>query len=445
MVYRSSVSKPVSAFDSSNVKDLTYRILFTLCLIIVCRIGIHIPLPGVRADIVLELVKKSGSGFFGMLDMFSGGAISNMSIMAMGLMPYISSSIIVQLIVSTSPSLSAIKKDAGEAGQRKISQYTRYGAVIIGVVQSFAIAKGLEMLHGASGIPAVESPGLFFRIVCIFSLVSGTLFMMWLGERISVRGIGNGSSIIIYSGIVANLPQSALRTLELGRMGVISTFVIVFILVGLAALICFVVFFERSYKKVPVHYTRGGSNMRQNVVNASYMPMKINISGVIPPIFASAMLSLPQALIQIFASSDSEMLMNIARYLSHGHPFFICLYVFLIIFFAYFYNPIVFNPEETAMGMKKGGAFIPGYRPGLSTQQFFESLLSKLTFIGSLYMAFVCVIPEIVLSMVSLQFYLGGTSLLIIVGVSMDVMTQIKSHLVGAKYSAVVDRPWLKS
>lgn len=444
MVY-STGKKPINSFDSSNVKDLTYRILFTLCLIVICRIGVHIPLAGVRSEIVLELVQKSGSGFFGMLDMFSGGAISNMSIMAMGLMPYISSSIIVQLIVSTSPSLSALKKDSGEAGQRKISQYTRYGAVLIGTLQSFAIAKGLELLSGSSGISAVESPGFFFRLVCVFSLVSGTLFMMWLGDRISSRGIGNGSSIIIYSGIVANLPQSALRTVELGRMGVISTFVIIFILIGLACLICFVVFFERSYRKIPVHYTKGGSNMRQNVMNASYMPMKINMSGVIAPIFASAMLSLPQALIQIFASSDSEILMIMARFLSHGHPFFICTYISLIVFFAYFYNPIVFNPEETAIGMKKSGAFIPGFRPGTSTQKFFESLLQRLTFIGAIYMSLVCVVPEIVLSIVSLQFYLGGTSLLIIVGVSMDVMTQIKSHLLGAKYSAVIDRPWLKS
>jgi preprotein translocase subunit SecY len=265
-------------FDQSNVRDLVNRILFTLAILVVYRIGVHIPLPGVRSGVVLELVQRSGSGFFGMMDMFSGGAVSNMSIMAMGLMPYISSSIIVQLVVSSSPHLSSLRKDSGEVGQRKISQYTRYGAVLIGAIQSLAIAKGLESLSSSSGISAVSDPGMFFRFVSVLSLTCGTLFLMWLGDRISFRGIGNGSSIIIYSGIIANLPQSALRTLELGRMGLISTVIILFIIALLVGLICFVVFFERSYRKIPVHYARSSYSVKQSVMNASYMPMKIKRS-----------------------------------------------------------------------------------------------------------------------------------------------------------------------
>jgi preprotein translocase subunit SecY len=430
--------------SNSGLRDLFKRIGFTLFILIICRIGVHVPLPMVRPEVVLELLQRNAGGLLGMLDMFSGGAIGNMAIMALGLMPYISSSIIVQLLTSVSPTLAALRKEGGEVGKRKITQYTRYGAVLIGVVQAFAVAKVLESATSMNGIPAVITPGLEFKLLTIITLVAGTLFLVWLGDRISERGIGNGTSMIIYAGIVANLPGSALRTIELGRIGAVSTLWIALILLCAALLVLFVVLFERAYRKVTVTYTRNNAGVGQSAMNASYMPMKLNVSGVIAPIFASAVLGVPQTLIQVFASNDSKLMMWLASIFTHGHPLFIVTYISLIMFFSFFYAPIVFNPQETADGMKKNGAFITGYRPGDATCDFFKTLLNRLTLIGGVYVAAVCVIPELVMSVVSLQFYFGGTSILIIVSVSIETVMQIRSHMVGAKYAALAERPWLK-
>ncbi|UFX98578.1 preprotein translocase subunit SecY [Candidatus Gromoviella agglomerans] len=434
---------PYAHLNESNVSDLFRRVFYTLFILLICRIGVHIPLPGVRSDVVLELVRSSGAGLLGMFDMFSGGAVSNMSIMALGLMPYISSSIIVQLFSVVSPYLKDLKKSGGEVGQRKINQYTRYGAVFIGLFQSFAVANGLEVLSSHSGMMAVPYPGFFFKFTSVISLVSGTLFLVWLGERISARGIGNGSSMIIYAGIVSNLPQSAYRTIELGKIGAVSSFIMIAVLVSVIFIILFIVFFEKAIRKVPFFHAR--HNVQGSVNRSSYIPIKVNMSGVLPPIFAGALLGIPQILIQFFGSSDMWFVSFMLRILSHGHPVFIVLYISLIVFFSFFYAPIIFNTEQIANEMRKSGASIDGMRAGDKTKEYLDHILNRLTFIGAFYISAICIIPELILSIVSLQFYLGGTSMLIIVGVSIEVMTQVASYLLGSKYAHIVNKPWLRN
>jgi preprotein translocase subunit SecY len=423
----------------SKAEDLKKRIWFTLLALIVYRIGTYVPLPGVNPAMLSELMKNNGGGILGILDMFSGGALGRMTVLSLNIMPYISASIIIQLMTTVSPQLEALKKE-GETGRRKLNQYTRYLTVLLAAFQAFGVAMWLEKGAGMSG-SAVMDPGLLFRLSTITTLTGGTLFVMWLGEQITSRGIGNGISLIIYAGIVANLPQSAFNTFELGRQGALSGVIILGVLVMIAAVIGYIVFMEKAQRRIPIQYPK-----RQVAVNmpavaqTSHLPLKLNISGVIPPIFASSILTLP-AMVLNFSTVDPDSYMaTVSRYLTHGHPVFITLFVTLIVCFAFFYTAIVFNSQETADNLKKNGAFVSGFRPGKATADYLDSVLTKLTAIGALYLASICVIPELILSKVSLPFYFGGTSVLIVVSVTIETISQIQSHLIAHQYEGLLKK-----
>jgi len=416
-------------------KDLMQRIWFTLAALIVYRIGTYVPLPGIDPAIISNFAKSHGGGFLGMLDMFSGGAVGRMTVFALNIMPYISASIIVQLMTSVSPHLEALKKE-GESGKRKLNQYTRYGTVFLACIQSFGIAVGLEKIVGSTGA-AVLDPGFFFRLTTIITLTGGTLFIVWLGEQITSRGIGNGTSLIIYSGIVANLPQAVINTLKLKM----SPILVITILVSVALLMAYIVFMESAQRKVTIHYPKQRTAMNGPVAAPkNFLPLKLNVAGVIPPIFASSLLMLPATVLS-FSSPDPDSWMGwFARMFAHGHPLYIGLFVFLIVFFAFFYTALVFNPEETAENLNKSQAFIPGIRPGKSTAEYLEVLLSRLTAIGSLYLVSICIIPELILSRIQLPFYLSGTSLLIVVNVTIETIKQINSYMFEYQHKKLLTR-----
>lgn len=430
----------ISFSTFSKAEDLKKRIWFTLAALIVYRIGTYVPLPGINPLIIQEFTKQNAGGILGILDMFSGGAVGRMTILSLNIMPYISASIIVQLLTAVSPQLEALKKE-GEAGKRKLNQYTRYGTVLLALVQSFGIAAGLEKITGSSG-GAVLDPGFIFRITTVLTLTGGTLFIMWLGEQITSRGVGNGISLVIYSGIVANLPQAVINTFDLGRQGAISAVVIIGILIMVAAVIGYVVFMERAQRRIVIQYPKRqmSANMPATA-QGSHLPLKLNNAGVIPPIFASSLLLLPATLVgfSVGASSDS-VLAKIATYFTHGHPVYICIFSALIIFFAFFYTALVFNPIETAENLRKSGSYIPGVRPGKSTSDYLDYVLSRLTVIGSIYLVSVCILPELILSRVNLPFYFGGTSILIVVSVTMETISQIQSHLVAHQYEGLIKK-----
>lgn len=426
----------------AKAEDLKKRILFTLGVLLVYRLGTYIPLPGINPDIIRELVSQNAGGLLGMLDMFSGGALGRMTIMALNLMPYISASIIVQLMTAISPHFEALKKE-GDTGRKKLNQYTRYGTVILASVQAYAIAVGLERMTGGAG-SAVLDPGYFFRASTVITLVGSTLFLMWLGEQITARGIGNGTSMIIYAGIVANLPQSALRALELSRTGAVHIFVLLLGLCVVVAVIMFIVFMERAHRKVVVQYPKRQVGQRIFAGENTHLPIKLNSTGVIPPIFASSLLLMPATIAGFSSASTQGWLSYVTRFLSHGSPVFMILYASLIIFFAFFYTSIVFNPVETAESLRKNGGFIPGYRPGKMTVDYFDYLLTRLTVLGALYLAFICILPEILMSQVTLSFYFGGTSLLIVVSVTMDTVAQIHSHLIAHQYEGLIKKARFK-
>ncbi len=427
----------------SKATELKARIWFTLGALLVYRLGTYIPVPGVDATVMGEMLSQHGGGILGMFDMFSGGALGRMTVFALNIMPYISASIVVQLMTSTIPSLEALKKE-GESGRKKLNQYSRYATVVIAIVQSYGIAIGLESIHGSVG-NAVIDPGWFFRVSCMVTLVGGTMFLMWLGEQITSRGIGNGTSLIIFSGIVANLPHALASLLELGRTGALSpVFIVSFILVA-GAVIALVVFIERAQRRILVQYPKRQVGSRMFGGENSHMPLKINTAGVIPPIFASSILLIP-ATISGFANQSGEVgwLQTIANALAHGQPLYMAAYAGMIIFFSYFYTAVVFNPEETADNLKKYGGFIPGIRPGTNTAQYFDQVLSRLTTVGALYMCVVCLFPEILISRYGVPFYFGGTSLMIIVSVTMDTVTQIQSHLIAHQYEGMIKKARVK-
>lgn len=421
---------------------LKKRIWFTLGVLIVYRLGTYIPLAGVNPDVIAEIARQNAGGILAMLDMFSGGALGRMTIMSLNLVPYISASIIVQLLTAISPHFEALKKE-GESGKKRLNQYTRYGTVLLASLQAYGIAVGLERMTGASGALILD-PGLFFRFSTVVTLVGSTLFLMWLGEQISARGIGNGTSMIIYAGIVANLPQSALKTLELGRTGSMSILAILVIMGVIAAVIAFIIFMEKAHRKVMVQYPKRQVGSKLFSGETSYLPIKLNSTGVIPPIFASSLLLLPTT-VAGFASFDRFPWLNVVmRYLSHGNVVFMLFFAAMIIFFSFFYTAIVFNPEETAENLRKNNGFVPGYRPGKMTADYFDYLLTRLTVVGSLYLAFVCLLPEFLMSQVSLSFYLGGTSLLILVSVTMDTVAQVHAHLISYQYEGLIKKARLK-
>jgi preprotein translocase subunit SecY len=424
-----------SAFAKAT--DLKNRIWFTLGALVIYRLGTYIPLPGIDSATLQQLMTQNAGGILGMVDMFSGGALGRMTIFALNIMPYISSSIIIQLMTAVSPQLEALKKE-GESGRKKLNQYTRYGTVLLAAVQAYGIAVGIEGLPGA-----VTDPGLFFRFTSVITLTGGTVFLMWLGEQITARGVGNGISLIIFSGIVARLPSAIAGFLELGRTGAISTFFIMMFMVGAIVVITFIVFMERAQRRILVQYPKRQVGNRMYGGEASHLPLKLNTSGVIPPIFASSLLLLP-ATIAGFSQDQTGWLAEVGAWLGRGHPIYLGLYVGLIIFFTFFYTAVVFNPAETADNLRKYGGFVPGIRPGKNTADHLDYVLTRLTVVGALYLSVVCVLPEWLLTAYSLPFYFGGTSLLIVVSVTMDTVAQIHSHLLAHQYEGLIKKSKLR-
>ncbi len=419
--------------------ELKNRIWFTLGALIVYRLGTYIPLPGINPDALADIFKNQQAGVLGLFNMFSGGAVGRLAIFALNIMPYISASIIVQLLTSIVPSLESLKKD-GEAGRKVINQYTRYLTVILATFQAYGIGVGLE-----SGQNVVIDPGTFFKVSTTITLVGGTLFVMWLGEQITARGIGNGSSLIIFAGIVAELPSAIAGTLELGRQGALSTAIILLVIVMSVAVIAFIVFMERAQRRLLISYPKRQVGNRVYEGQTSFLPLKLNTSGVIPPIFASSLLLLPTTIATFAAQSDSTgLIATISTYLGHGRPLFMLAYAGLIIFFAFFYTAIVFNPAETAENLKKQGGFIPGIRPGERTADFIDTVLTRITVLGAGYLTIICLLPELLISQFALPFYFGGTSLLIVVSVTMDTVSQVHGHLLAHQYEGLVKKSKLR-
>ncbi len=425
----------------SKATELKKRIWFTLGALIVYRVGSYIPVPGVDASVMAEMLRTHGGGILGMFDMFSGGSLGRMTVFALNIMPYISASIIIQLMSAAVPQLEALKKE-GEQGRKKLNQYTRYLTVFIALFQAYGIAIGLEGMRG-SFAAAVLDPGWFFRVSCVITLVGGTMFLMWLGEQITARGIGNGTSLIIMAGIVANLPSALAALLELGRTGALSPFFIVAFLILAVGTVAGIVFIERAQRRIPVQYPKRQVGNRMYGGDSTHMPLKINTSGVIPPIFASSILLIP-ATISGFTTEEPGVLQWIAQHLAHGQPAYLLLYAALIVFFAFFYTAVVFNPEETADNLKKYGGFVPGIRPGKATSEYFDQILSRLTVIGAAYLVVICLLPEVLISHYGVPFYFGGTSILIVVSVTMDTVTQIQSHLVAHQYEGLIRKARVK-
>jgi preprotein translocase subunit SecY len=422
--------------------ELKKRIWFTLGALIVYRLGTYIPVPGIDPSVLADVFRQQQGGILGMFDMFSGGALGRMTIFALNIMPYISASIIMQLMTAVSPHLEALKKE-GESGRKKINQYTRYGTVLLAMFQAFGIAAGLEGMTSSTG-PAVPDPGLFFRVSTVVTLTGGTMFLMWLGEQITARGVGNGVSLIIFSGIVANLPHALAATLELGRTGALSTGLIIAVLLGSVVTITIMVFVERAQRRVIVQYPKRQVGNKMFGGESSHMPLKLNTSGVIPPIFASSLLLLPLTVASFSAGQGPMWLQEITARLAHGQPLYIILYIALIVFFAFFYTAIVFNPSETADNLKKYGGFVPGIRPGKNTADYLDFVLTRLTVIGAAYLAAICVLPEALISYFAVPFYFGGTSLLIVVSVTMDTVAQVHSHLLAHQYEGLIKKSKLR-
>lgn len=421
----------------SKAKDLKKRIWFTLGALIVYRLGTYIPLPGVDPSVMKQISQSNSGGFLGIVNMFSGGALERMTIFALNVIPYISASIIVQLLSAVYPPFEALKKE-GESGRRKLNQYTRYGTVFLAMFQAYAMAAGLV----AGG--AVSISPFLFKISTVINILGGTVFLMWLGEQITARGIGNGISLIIFSGIVANLPQAALGMIELGQDGGFPVTVILLVMVMIVAVIAFIVFMERAQRKVLVQYPRRQMGNKMYGGESSHIPLKLNSSGVIPPIFASAILLMPLTVGSFMADSGPEWLQTVMFYLGHGRPLYMVLFSLLIVFFSFFYTSIVFNPKETAENLKKSGGFIPGIRPGESTAKYFEYVLTRLTVIGAGYLVLICILPEFLMAKYSLPFYFGGTSLLIVVSVTLDTVGQVHSHLIAHQYEGLLKKANLK-
>ncbi len=427
-------------FNFSNfakAKELKQRLLFTLGALIVTRLGTYIPMPGIDPEGMARFINQQGGGLLDIFNTLAGGAVSRMAIFALGIMPYISASIIMQLMTTVFPELEALKKE-GAAGQKVINQYTRYGTVVLAAVQAFAIAVGLE--HG-QGI--VLEPGLFFRLTTVVTLTGGTILLMWIGEQITSRGVGNGISLIIFAGIVARFPQILGTELEAARTGALNPLILVAVIAFAIVLVMAIVFFERAQRRLLVQYPKRQVGQRMFGGEASHLPLKLNVSGVIPPIFASSILLMPMTVAQFNAQSLPDWATTIIQLISRGQPLYLFLYGAMIIFFAFFYTSIVFNPEETAENLKKYGGFIPGIRPGKKTAEYIDYVLTRCTVVGALYLAVVCLIPEFMWQN-NLSFALGGTSILIVVSVTMDTVAQIQSHLIASQYEGLIKKAKLR-
>ncbi len=426
----------------AKATELKNRIWFTLGALIVYRLGTFIPLPGIDPVVLADIFRQNQGGILGMFDMFSGGALSRMTIFALNIMPYISASIIMQLMTAVSPQLETLKKE-GEVGRKKINQYTRYLTVLICAMQAYGIAAGLEGMSSSQG-SAVTNPGLYFRFSVVVTLIGGTIFLMWLGEQITARGIGNGISLIIFSGIVANLPSALAGTLELGRTGALSAGFIIFLIIMSVAVIFFIVFVERAQRRILIQYPKRQRGNKMSGGENSHLPLKLNTAGVIPPIFASSLLLMPITVISFSAGQGPDWLNTIAAYLGRGQPVYLLLYISMVVFFAFFYTAVVFNPEETADNLKKYGGFIPGIRPGANTTAYLDRVLTRLTCVGASYLAIICLLPELLISKYSVPFYFGGTSLLIVVTVTIDTVAQVQSHLLAHQYEGLIKKSKLR-
>ncbi|MEK7712055.1 MAG: preprotein translocase subunit SecY [Pseudomonadota bacterium] len=422
-----------------KLTDLKQRLLFVIGALVVFRIGTHIPVPGIDPVALAEMFKQTQGSIVDLFNMFSGGALERFSVLALGVMPYISASIIMQLMTTVVPSLEQLKKE-GESGRRKITQYTRYGTVVLAIFQGLGIAIALEGQR-AGGVPVVIDPGVGFKLVTVVTLVTGTMFIVWLGEQVTERGIGNGISLIIFAGIVAGLPNAIGGTLELARTGAFQApFVIVLFLIAVAVT-GFVVFMERGQRRITVNYAKRQQGRQMYAAQTSHLPFKINMAGVIPPIFASSLILFPATLGSWFGQSESMgWLKDIATTLSPGQPVYVLVYASAIIFFCFFYTALMFNPKETAENLKKSGAFVPGIRPGEQTAKYIDGVMSRLTLAGALYVTLVCLLPEFMIVKWNVPFYFGGTSLLIIVVVSMDFMAQVQSHLMSHQYESLLKK-----
>ena len=418
---------------SSQSNDLRNRILFTIFILAIYRLGTFVPLPGIDPQQLQTIMEGNQKGLLGMFNVFAGGAVKRMAIFALGIMPYISSSIIVQLLTGVSDYFKNLKSQ-GEAGRKKISQITRYGTVLLATVQGYGLSVGLE-----SSANLVINPGFFFKVSTVTTIVAGTIFLMWLGEQITQRGIGNGISLIIFSGIVAEIPRALVATFELGRTGAISTFMIIALFILLILTIMFIVFMERALRKILINYPKRQMGNKIFGGESSHLPLKINQAGVIPAIFASALLLLPVTFSN-FNFSNNETFFNISSYFSQGQTLYMILYASGIIFFTFFYTSITFNPTETAENLRKYGGFIPGIRPGESTALYIDTILTRLTTIGALYLTLVCLMPEFLIANYPIPFYLGGTSILIVVVVAIDTVTQVQTRLMSSQYEQLIKK-----
>ncbi|HEU4381696.1 MAG TPA: preprotein translocase subunit SecY [Hyphomicrobiaceae bacterium] len=422
----------------AKAEDLKKRLWFTLGALLVYRLGTYIPIPGINPQAFADAFKAQSSGILGMFNLFAGGAVERMAIFALNIMPYISASIIMQLMTSVVPTLEALKKE-GEQGRKQINQYTRYLTVLLASLQAYGIAYGLQ---GSPGV--VIEPGPFFLISTVVTLVGGTMFLMWLGEQITARGVGNGTSLIIMAGIVAGLPSALAGLLELSRQGAISWPLVFALLFLMLATVAGIVFVERAQRRLLIQYPKRQMGNRMFQGDASHLPLKLNSSGVIPPIFASSLLLLPITVAQFAQGSNVEWLNAIVASLGRGQPLYLAVYVALIVFFAFFYTSIVFNPQETADNLRKYGGFLPGIRPGAKTAEYIDYVLTRITVVGAIYLAIVCVLPELLISYAAVPFYFGGTSLLIAVSVTMDTVAQIQSHLLAHQYEGLIKKAKLR-
>ena len=426
-----------SAFRTAE--ELKKRLWFTLLILLIYRLGTYVPLPGVDPDALQAIFQRTQSGLVGIFNMFAGGAIGRMAIFALNIMPYITASIIVQLLASVVPKLEQLKKEGGEQGRKQINQYARYGTVFLAAAQGYGIAIGLESAEGV-----VLEPGFFFRATAVITLTGGTIFLLWLGEQITARGIGNGVSLIIFAGIVAELPSALVGTLELGRQGVLSGFVLMGLLIMVALVIAFIVFMERAQRRLAVQYPKRQMGNRMFAGDSSHLPLKLNTAGVIPPIFASSLLLLPVTMTNFGGADSSDWMLSLSALMGRGQPLYMGLYAAGIIFFCFFYTSIVFNPSDTADNLKKFGGFLPGIRPGERTADYIDMVLTRLTFVGAIYLTLVCLLPEVLISRYSVPFYFGGTSLLIVVSVTMDTVGQVQNHLFAHQYEGLLKQSHMR-
>ena len=429
-------SPAISGAAFAKASELQQRLWFTLGALLVYRLGTYIPVPGIDPNALSELFNNNSGGLLGMFNMLAGGALGRMTIFALSVFPYITASIITQLLTAVSPQLEALKKE-GESGRKKINQYTRYLTVLLAIVQGYGFSVGLE----SAG--AVVDPGFFFRLTTVFTLLGGVMFLMWLGEQVTARGIGNGISLIIFTGIVAELPRALAGTLELGRTGALSAILIIGLFFMAVAVVAFIVFIERSQRRIQIQYPKRQMGNKMMGGDNSHLPLKINVPGVIPPIFASSLLALPLTA-ATFSGGNSDWLVTVNALLGRGQPLYLLILVSLIVFFAFFYTAIVFNPQETAENLRKNGGYIPGIRPGQPTADYLDFILTRLTVLGSAYLAAVCILPEILISQYSVPFYFGGTSLLIVVSVTLDTVSQVQSHLLAHQYEGLIRKSKLR-